>query len=201
MAQKDVKKTADLKFGLTQKQRSWVYTGTFIALVILFFIVNNINGEPEEGPYPPDYTAASAVGAGKTAPDFALKSVDGKIIKLSDLKGKVVIIDFWATWCPPCRKGIPDLVDLKKEFGKKGLEIVGISVDDEKTIEQVPSFVKDKNINYPVVYADAKVSQSYGGIESIPTSVIVDKAGKIVAQYTGLQNKETYVNELNKLLK
>jgi cytochrome c biogenesis protein CcmG/thiol:disulfide interchange protein DsbE len=201
MAQKDIKKPADLKFGLTKKQRSWVYTGTFIALVILFFVVNNINGEGEEGPYPPDYATASLVGAGKTAPDFALKSVDGKIVKLSDFKGKVVIIDFWATWCPPCRKGIPDLVDLKKEFGKKGLEVIGVSVDDQRTIEQVPSFVKDKNINYPVVYGDSKVSQNYGGIESIPTSVIVDKAGNIVAQYTGLQPKETYVAQLKKLLK
>lgn len=200
MAQKDGKQSADIKFGLTKKQRSWVYSGTFLAVIILLFVFNNWPGEPEEGPYPPDYINASQ-NSGKTAPDFALKSTDGKFIKLSDYKGKVVILDFWATWCPPCKKGIPDLIELKKEYGKKGLEVIGISVDDQKSIEQVPSFAKNMNINYPVVYADSKVTENYGGIASIPTSVIIDKNGNIVVQYNQLYPKETYVAELNKLLK
>ncbi len=200
MAQKEKKQDSDVKMGLTRKQRSWVYTGTFLAVILLFFFVNNSNGEPEEGPYPPDYAAVSQM-ASKNAPDFALKSVDGKTVKLSDFKGKVVILDFWATWCPPCRKGIPDLIELKSEFGKKGVEIIGISVDSQNTIGEVPSFVKDKKINYPVVYADKKVVGDYGGIESIPTSFIIDKSGKIVNKFIGLYPKETYVAEINKLLK
>lgn len=200
MAQKEKKQDSDVKMGLTKKQRSWVYTGTFIAVILMFFYFNNMNGEPEEGPYPPDYAAVNLM-TNKTAPDFALKSVDGKTVKLSDYKGKVVILDFWATWCPPCRKGIPDLIELKNEFGKKGVEIIGISVDSKNTIAEVPSFVKDKKINYPVVYADKKVVSDYGGIESIPTSFIVDKSGKIVNKMIGLYPKDTYVDEINKLLK
>jgi peroxiredoxin len=200
MIKKGTNKQDEVKMGLTKKQRSWIYTGTFIAIVILLFIFNNTNGEPEEGPYPPDYTTAVQKTL-KTAPDFALKSVDGKIVKLSDYKGKVVILDFWATWCGPCRKGIPDLIELKKEFGKMGVEIIGISVDKKEDMEVVKSFVKDQKMNYPVVYADSKVSSDYGGIDSIPTSVIIDKKGNIISQYVGLHPKATYVNDINKALK
>jgi len=200
MERKEKNKSSDIKMGLTKKQRSWVYSGTILALIILFFIVNNLNGEPEEGPYPPDYKQVSAQEL-KSAPDFALKSVDGKIIKLSEYKGKVVFIDFWATWCGPCRKGIPDLIELKKEFGAKGFEVIGISVDDKEKLQQVPSFVKDMKINYPVVYADAKVISDFGGIANIPTAFIIDKQGKIAANYIGNYPKETYAGEINKLLK
>ncbi|RMD51002.1 MAG: TlpA family protein disulfide reductase, partial [Ignavibacteria bacterium] len=93
----------------------------------MLFIMNNTNGEPEEGPLPPGYNPNHAT-ASKMAPDFELPTVDGKKLKLSDYKGKVVIIDFWATWCPPCRRGIPDLISIKKEYSKN-LEIIGISVD------------------------------------------------------------------------
>jgi len=113
------------------------------------------------------------------APDFALKSFDGKTVKLSDYKGKVVIIDFWATWCPPCRKGIPDLISIQDEY-KKDVVIIGISLDSEKTIKDVPGFVKSYAINYPIVYGNEKVVNDYGGIEGIPTAFVVDKKGNIV---------------------
>ncbi len=120
-------------------------------------------------------------------------------MKLSSLKGKVVIIDFWATWCPPCRKGIPDLIELKKKYGSKGLEIVGVSVDTD-TKNQVVGFMKDKGINYPVVYGNQNVTELYGGIEAIPTTFIIDKQGKIVASYQGLMPALTYENHVRKLL-
>lgn len=200
MERKSLNKSDDIKFGLTKRQRSWVYTGTFIAVVILFFVINNINGEPEEGPYPPDYVPASQKEL-KVAPDFALKSTGDKAVKLSDYKGKIIILDFWATWCPPCRKGIPDLIAIKKEYEKKGVEIIGISVDDEKTIEQVKSFALNQKMNYPVVYADKKVVSDYGDISNIPTTIIIDKKGNIVTKYVGLYPKETYTDEINRLLK
>lgn len=134
------------------------------------------------------------------APDFTLKSVDGKTIKLSDYKGKVVIIDFWATWCPPCRKGIPDLISIQKEFKDK-VVIIGISLDREKTIKDVPGFAKDYGINYPIVYGDDKVVIDYGGIQSIPTAFVVDKNGTVVDMHVGLVSKETYVNKIKELLK
>lgn len=134
------------------------------------------------------------------APDFALKSFDGKTVKLSDYKGKVVIIDFWATWCPPCRKGIPDLISIQDEY-KKDVVIIGISLDSEKTIKDVPGFVKSYVINYPIVYGNEKVVNDYGGIEGIPTAFVVDKKGNIVDKHVGLVPKDTYVNKIKELLK
>jgi len=184
--------------GLTKKQRSWIYTGFFVGLILILFVVNNTGSEPEQGPYPPNYVPA-AQKATATAPDFTLPTTDGKTLKLSDLKGKVVILDFWATWCPPCRKGIPDLIDLKNRYGAKGVEIIGISVDTETKPEVVP-FIKEYGINYPVVYGNMNVYQQYGGIRAIPTSFIIDKEGKIVASYEGLISKLTYENHIKKLL-
>lgn len=202
MAQKNNRNNAgkiEQKTGLTKKQRGYIYTGIFIGLVVLLFIFNNTNSEPQQGPYPPNYVPADVQQKTVLAPDFMLPTTDGKTLKLSDLKGKVVIIDFWATWCPPCRKGIPDLVDLKKKFGKKGLEIVGISVDQD-TKDQVVPFMKEYGINYPIVYGNTNVYRSYGGIEAIPTTFIVDKTGKIVAGYQGLTSKSVYEAHINKLL-
>jgi cytochrome c biogenesis protein CcmG/thiol:disulfide interchange protein DsbE len=134
------------------------------------------------------------------APNFALKSVKGKTVKLSDYKGKIVIIDFWATWCPPCRKGIPDLVAIQKEF-KKSVVVIGISLDGDKTIKDVPDFVKNYKINYPVVYGNDQVTIDYGGIRSIPTSFIVDKKGNVVDSHIGLVDKDVYVKKIKELLK
>jgi cytochrome c biogenesis protein CcmG/thiol:disulfide interchange protein DsbE len=107
-------------------------------------------------------------------------------------------VDFWATWCPPCRKGIPDLVAIQSQFGSK-IAIIGISLDTD-TKDKVASFARDFNMNYPVLFATPGVVQSYGNIEAIPTSFIIDKKGNIVDQYVGLTPKETYVNEIKKLL-
>lgn len=134
------------------------------------------------------------------APNFSLKSVDGKTINLSDYKGKIVIIDFWATWCPPCRKGIPDLISIQKEYNKD-VVIIGISLDDARTIKEVPGFIKDYGVNYPIVYGDENVVNAYGGIRSIPTAFVIDKKGNIVDKHIGLVPKDTYVNKIKELLK
>lgn len=188
----------ETKQGLTKKQRSYIYTGFFVGLILLLFVVNNTGSEPERGPYPPNYVPAAQQNS-VMAPDFALPTTDGKTLKLSDLRGKIVILDFWATWCPPCRKGIPDLIDLKNKYGKKGLEIVGISVDTD-TKNQVVPFMKEKGINYPVVYGNQSVYMQYGGIRAIPTTFVIDPHGKIVASYEGLVPKLAYENHIKKIL-
>lgn len=134
----------------------------------------------------------------KKAPNFTLTDINGKKVSLSEFKGKVVIIDFWATWCPPCRRGIPDLISIKKEFKNK-IVIIGISLDIDTKKDVVP-FVKNYGINYHVVYGDNEVVRAYGNIEAIPTSFIIDRKGKIVTQHVGLTSKETYINEIKKLL-
>ena len=133
------------------------------------------------------------------APDFALQDLDGNIVKLSDYKGKVVIIDFWATWCGPCRRGIPEFVALQSEYGEDKLAILGISVD-QGDLSVVPKFAKNYGINYPVLYANADVQRKYGPIQSIPTAFIVDKIGKVRDVIVGLQTKLYFKNKIDSLL-
>ncbi|MCS7052155.1 MAG: TlpA family protein disulfide reductase [Ignavibacterium sp.] len=135
----------------------------------------------------------------KKAPEFSLKTLEGKTVKLSDYKGKIVIIDFWATWCPPCRKGIPDLVDLQKTYSKE-LVVIGISLDQERTIKDLKPFIQNYGINYPVVLGDEKVVRDYGGVNAIPTSFIVDQKGFIVDSHVGLVPKSVYENKIKTLL-
>lgn len=176
-----------LVFGLNQKQRSRAYTILFFVVVIILFIINNSTDDTKQGPYPPNYSENQ-----------------GEVLKLSDLKGKVVLVDFWATWCAPCRKGIPDLVALKNEFKDKGVEIVGVSVDaltrGGATAADVIPFMESYKINYPIVRGDQLVINAFGGVHSIPTSFLIDKEGRVVAKYEQLVSKETYVENLNKIL-
>jgi thiol-disulfide isomerase/thioredoxin len=132
------------------------------------------------------------------APAFTLQDTEGRNVSLDDYKGKIVILDFWATWCPPCRKGIPDLVELQNEYGKD-LVVIGISLDQQTKPDVVP-FIKEYRINYPVVYGDMNVVQAYGNIRSIPTSFVLDKDGNIVDMHVGLVHKSVYTNLIKKLL-
>jgi cytochrome c biogenesis protein CcmG/thiol:disulfide interchange protein DsbE len=133
------------------------------------------------------------------APDFALRDLDGNTVKLSDYKGKVVIIDFWATWCGPCRRGIPEFIELQSEYGEEKLAILGISVD-QGDLSVVPKFAKNYGINYPVLYANMDVQQKYGPIRSIPTAFIVDKAGKVRNLAIGLRPKSFFKEQIDSLL-
>lgn len=149
------------------------------------------------------YNQPASLVAERKAPDFSLKTPDGKLIKLSNYKGKVVILDFWATWCPPCRKGIPDLIAIQKEF-PKDVVVIGVSVDQadgpRATKDKVAPFIKEYGINYPVVFFDKKIVEDYGGIESIPTAFVIDQKGNIVDKHVGLVAKSEYVNKIKSLL-
>jgi cytochrome c biogenesis protein CcmG/thiol:disulfide interchange protein DsbE len=133
------------------------------------------------------------------APDFTLTSTSDKTIKLSDYKGKIIIVDFWATWCPPCRRGIPDLIEIQKQYGKD-VVVIGISMDTDSKSDVVP-FVQQMGINYPVAYATSGVVQSYGGVESIPSSFVIDKNGNIVDTHIGLVPKSDFTSLIDKLLR
>jgi len=133
------------------------------------------------------------------APDFSLYTLDGTEIKLSDYKGKTVILDFWATWCPPCRRGIPDLISIKEKF-KDDLVIIGISLDQPSTQKDLPSFIENYGINYPVVIGTMEVVAAYGNIQAIPTSFIIDKEGNIVNKHVGLVPKSQLVGEISSVI-
>ena len=123
--------------------------------------------------------AADAPSGKMLAPGWQLQSIEGKPVKLSDYKGKVVVLNFWATWCPPCRDEIPDLVSLQKQYAAQGVVVIGISMD-EGGAARVASFAKKYGINYPVVMGDEKTFEAYGGIQVLPTTFIIDRKGNIV---------------------
>ena len=121
---------------------------------------------------------------GKKAPDFVLRNLEGREVKLSDYAGKVVILDFWATWCPPCRAEIPHFVQLQKEWGSKGLQVIGVSLDREG-VKVLKPFAKKYRMNYLVLIGDSKVVKVYGSIRSIPTTFVIDRNGIIYKKYVG----------------
>jgi peroxiredoxin len=141
--------------------------------------------------------AANLAAEGELAPDFTLSKIDGGEVTLSELRGKVVILDFWATWCPPCVKGIPEFVELYNEYKAQGLDVIGLSLD--RGPSPVKKFVVKNNVNYPVVMADRKVSDAYRPAY-IPTTYIIDREGKIVSKVVGYNPKSFFVSEIKGLL-
>ena len=118
-------------------------------------------------------------------PQFSFSSLEGKTVAMKDLGNKVVIVDFWATWCGPCREEIPHLNELYSELKGKGLEIVGISMDTDGT-DGVKDFAREFRIQYPIVMGNEKVAESFGGIIGLPTTFIIDRNGRIAKKYIGL---------------
>lgn len=166
---------------------------------------------PDAASQPPAPTAAPTAPAAPNeatetpaAPEFALARVSGGTLRLSELKGKVVLLDFWATWCGPCRMGIPHLNELYRVNHEKGLEIVGISVDRGGAAlsgpEVVRQFTTKMPMEYTLVMADGPTVRAYGGIQSIPTAFLIDRAGRIRKRYVGLQPKQVFERDVKELL-
>ncbi|MBI5074094.1 MAG: TlpA family protein disulfide reductase [Nitrospirae bacterium] len=129
--------------------------------------------------------AGSAAALNTAAPDFTLKDLAGRNISLSDYKGKVVLLEFWATWCPPCKASVPALVELNKKYGQKNFMLIGVSIDtDSDASEKIRQFAASHNINYTVLLADEATPKTYN-ITSIPTTVLIGKDGNIVDIYKG----------------
>ncbi|MBS3819265.1 TlpA family protein disulfide reductase [bacterium] len=136
----------------------------------------------------------------KKAPEFSLEILDGKTVSLSNYEGKVLFLNFWATWCPPCRDEIPGFIEMYEEYQAEGLEIIGISLDKGNR-NKVKQFVKSYEINYPVAMATPKVVEDYQPGRYIPTTIVIDREGKIRHKHVGYMDKETmkkYFLELSK---
>lgn len=131
-------------------------------------------------------SAFAAPRLGQPAPPFKMFAVNGQPVSIDGMKGSVVILDFFATWCPPCRESIPYLVELNRKYGKQGLQIVGMSVDEggERTVK---AFIQERKINYPVVMAGMKLQQDYG-LRSIPVMYVIDRNGNVVERYIGFSD-------------
>ncbi len=136
---------------------------------------------------------------GQAAPDFQLQTLDGKNMKLSDFHGKAILLNFWATWCGPCKSEMPWFVELQKQYGPEGLQIVGVAMDDSST-EDITKFVKEMGVNYPILLGKESVGQSYGGVGVLPTTFFIDREGKFVAREFGLQSRSVFVDHIKQAL-
>ena len=146
---------------------------------------------------------------GKPAPPFALEDLSGKKVSLADYKGKAVLINFWATWCGPCKVETPWLVDLRNQYAAKGFEILGISTDEidrsdakmfGETRKEIGDFVQKLHMPYPVLIEGDSLSKPYGGLDAMPTSFFVDRNGKIVAATMGISSKDDIEANIQKAL-
>ena len=135
----------------------------------------------------------------KIAPDFDLKDADGKTVRLSDYKGKVVLLNFWATWCGPCKIEIPWFIEFERKLKDKGFAVIGVSMDEEGWTVVKP-FVADLAINYRIVTGTDSLATLYGGVEALPTTFLIDRDGKIASTHVGLAGKDDFEDGINKLM-
>jgi thiol-disulfide isomerase/thioredoxin len=136
----------------------------------------------------------SAASQHALAPDFSLPNLTGQPVTLSSYRGKVVLLDFWATWCGPCKEEIPHLVDLQNRYGSEGLQIIGVSMDDSPG--PVREFSQQFKMNYPVVMGNAKTGELYGGILGLPIAFVIGQDGRINARHIGATSSSVFEKEI-----
>jgi thiol-disulfide isomerase/thioredoxin len=143
--------------------------------------------------------APSVLGKSTVAPDFTLETLDGKNMRLSDLRGKAVLLNFWATWCGPCKIETPWLVELQKEYGSQGLQVIGVAMDDSGK-DDIEKFAKDMGVNYPVLLGKEAVGDAYGGVPALPETFFIGRNGKIVDRIIGLKGRGEIEDSIKKAL-
>ena len=144
-------------------------------------------------------TPNPAATAAKIAPDFSLPDPDGKTVRLSDFKGKVVLLDFFATWCPPCRNEIPHFIELQKHFAARGFTMLGIAFDQQGAAVVKP-FARQAGVNYPLALGDSQVAQAYGGVDALPTTFLIGRDGRILQTYVGYTDKADFEQAIQSAL-
>ncbi|MGA2390975.1 MAG: TlpA disulfide reductase family protein [Candidatus Sulfotelmatobacter sp.] len=165
-----------------------------VAFVVALMLYIGYHHARRSGPsFAPHLTTASL------APDFTLQSLDGKDVRLSDLRGKAVLLNFWATWCGPCKIEMPWFVELQNQYAAQGLQIVGVAMDDASK-EDIGKFAKDMGVNYPILIGKEAVGDEYGGVPALPESFLIGRDGKIVDKILGLRGKAEIEDSIKKAL-
>ncbi len=135
----------------------------------------------------------------KPAPDFTLKDTDGRPVSLSDYKGKVVLLNFWATWCGPCKIEVPWFIEYEQKLKDRGFAVVGVSMDEDGW-DAVKPFMQQYGVNYRMLMGNDMVAQQYGGIDALPTTFVIDREGRIASAHVGLVSRRDYDNDIETLL-
>jgi peroxiredoxin len=138
-------------------------------------------------------------GDRRMAPDFRLNDASGQPVKLSDFRGKVVLLNFWATWCAPCKQEIPWFVEFQRANEQSGFAVLGVSMDEDGW-HSVKPYIEEKHVNYPVMIGNDEVARLFGGLDSIPLTLIIDRSGRIAAIHAGLCKRSEYENDINAVL-
>ncbi|HKW29006.1 MAG TPA: TlpA disulfide reductase family protein [Verrucomicrobiae bacterium] len=147
-----------------------------------------------------EITGKDPAGAsGEAAPDFALTNLAGKTVRLSDFKGKIVLLDFWATWCAPCQEEIPSFVQLQKQYSGRGFTVLGIALDDDGAAVVKP-LAQKLDVNYPLVIGDTQVAARYGGIQAVPTAFLIGRDGRILKTFVGPRSKSEWEQTIQRAL-
>ena len=156
-------------------------------------------GTPTEFALPVPFPRDSALSAGAAAPDFSLKDISGNVVDSSRFAGKPTVINFFATWCPPCREEIPGFVDVYNKYKDRGFELVGISLDTD-TRENLPAFIMNYGIGYRILMGDLATAKAYGGVSTLPTTFFIGKDGRIKNVHMGSLDPDDFDKEVRKLL-
>jgi len=168
--------------------------GAATALFILVLVGCSTSAHVGDAP-----EALKPAGERRMAPDFALKDADGRTVRLSDYRGKVVLLDFWATWCGPCKIEIPWFMQMEKEYKDRGFAVLGVAMDEDGW-EAVKPFLAEMRVNYRTVLGTDMVAQQFGGVDALPTTFVIDREGRIASTHVGLASKSDYENDIQALL-
>ena len=167
----------------------------FVAAIVAAMLFVGFHAARRAGAGGPD--ALNPIG--KIAPDFTLPSLEGKDVTLSAYHGHAVLLNFWATWCGPCKIEMPWFVELQKEYGPQGLEIVGVAMDDASK-DEIQKFAREMGVNYTILLGKEAVGQQYGGVDVLPTTFFIDREGKIISREFGLQSRSLFVDNIKQAL-
>jgi thiol-disulfide isomerase/thioredoxin len=192
------------KGGMNTRTKAWIGTAAVLVALVMLAMLPGTQPIDQDAPPPAadQATEDAATGSlvGKPAPmQFTLKDMDGVDVKLTSFSGKVIILNFWATWCGPCRLEIPSLIELQKQYSND-LVVLGVSIDD--TPEKLRPYAKEFKVNYPLLVGNGRqdFQDAYGPFYGIPVSVFVGRDGKITKKHSGIATKEQFEQEIKSLL-